>query len=813
MKIRFFCAAALVLASCASENHDVRLETTLDTWRFAYSSEETSEMSGACAAKFDDSKWQVVSVPHDWAISGAFDKEIDKQIVAIEQNGEKEATEHTGRTGSLPYIGVGWYRTEFVSCKSYQRVLLSFDGVMSEPEVYVNGVYAGGWKNGYAPFVLDISDKVKFGRKNVVAVKASNVGESSRWYPGAGIYRPVKLIQTSSTAIAEWGVSVSDADLMLDDTEAQVYVSAELVGDTAGVSVDFKVYDGSSAADCYVYKREMLNAKITMKNPRLWSPEVPHLYTLVTTLTKEGNVVDRKVTKFGVRNVSYTAEKGFQLNGHSRKFKGVCLHHDLGAIGTAVNRAAIVRQINILKEMGCDAIRTAHNIPSTLQMEVCDSMGMMVMAESFDEWIYPKCQNGYHRFFEKWAAEDLKALVNCHKNHPSIVMWSIGNEIPEQWDKENGVKYVREFTDLIHSIDPDRGRIVTSGCDRIDDAVSSGFAQELDVVGMNYRTHKYQMAYEKTPQKIILGSETASTVSSRGVYKLPVVRADNKMYEDGQCSSYDMEACWWSNIPESDFELQDDKPWVIGEFVWTGFDYLGEPTPYDGFWPSRSSYFGICDLAGLPKDRYYLYRSRWNLSDETLHVLPHWTWPGHEGETIPVYCYTSFDEAELFVNGVSQGRKKKNAANLSERYRLMWNDVVYQPGELKVVAYGYDGEEYVETVRTAGAEHHLELTVDRNAINADGNDLAFITVRMVDDEGTLCPWAADQLSFEVRGAGEFKGVCNGDATSLESFVAPTMKLFNGQLVAVVQSTKEKGMMRLVVHCPSLVDAEIEILAE
>jgi len=813
MKIQLFCVAAMVLTSCATEVKEARIEKQLTEWRFVYSPEESEDLSQAYSKKFDDSKWQVVSVPHDWAISGAFDKEIDKQVVAIEQNGEKEATEHTGRTGSLPYIGVGWYRTSFVSNAEYERVLLSFDGVMSEPEVYVNGEYVGGWKYGYTPFVLDITDKVVLGSKNIVAVKASNIGESSRWYPGAGLYRPVTLIQTHATAIAEWGVSVSDSQMLLDDTEAQVYMSVGLVGDTTGVSVSFEIYDGVGLANYKLLKREMCRAKATIKNPRLWTPETPDLYTLVTTLTRDGIVIDKKSTKFGVRNVSYSPDRGFQLNGHTRKFKGVCLHHDLGPIGTAVNKAALVRQIKLLKDMGCDAIRTAHNIPSTLQMEVCDSLGMLVMAESFDEWIYPKCKNGYHRFFEEWATKDLAALVNCHKNHPSIVMWSIGNEIPEQGDKEVGAKYVREFTDLVHSLDPDGGRIVTSGCDRIDDAIWSGFAQELDIVGMNYRTQKYQMAYENTPQKMILGSETASTVSSRGVYKFPVVRADNKTYDDGQCSSYDQEACWWSNIPESDFQLQDDKPWVIGEFVWTGFDYFGEPTPYDGYWPSRSSYFGILDLAGLPKDRYYLYRSRWNLSEETLHILPHWTWPGHEGDTIPVYCYTSYDEAELFVNGISQGRISKDPNNLADRYRLKWNDVVYQPGELKVVAYGYDGEAHEEIIRTSGAEHHIELSVDRNSINADGNDLAYVTVKMVDDEGNLCPLAADQLTFEVKGNGKFKGVCNGDATSLESVVEPTMKLFGGQLVVVVQSTKKKGMMRLAVHCPTLVDAEIEILAE
>lgn len=814
------CIALMAISlSCSNSKEDVRHEKMLTKWKFSYSEDDATPEAYNVA--FDDSKWQTVSVPHDWAISGDFDKDIDKQVVAIEQNGDKEATEHTGRTGSLPYIGTGWYRTTFKTTEGLERTLIEFQGVMSEPQVYLNGEKVGEWKNGYTPFIIDVTNKVNRTGENILAVKATNIGESSRWYPGAGIYRPVTIIETKATAISEWGINVSAAELLLDDTEAQINVSVDIVGDTTDTEVSFDIVhfdhrirqDVKFITDSKIYNK----AKITIRDPQLWTPENPNLYRLITTLKKNGTITDIKETVIGLRNVAYSANKGFQLNGHSRKIKGVCLHHDLGPLGSAINKAALIRQIRILKDMGCDAIRTAHNIPPTWQMEICDSMGMMVMAESFDEWIYPKCKNGYHRFFNEisdngqtWAERDLTQLVQCHKNHPSIIMWSIGNEIPEQGDSACGAKYVRKFTDLIHKLDPDEGRIATSGCDRIDAAIWSGFARELDIVGMNYRTHKYQEAYEKTPQKMILGSETASTVSSRGEYMFPVAREDNKMYDNGQCSSYDMEACWWSNIPESDFELQDDKPWVIGEFVWTGFDYLGEPTPYDGYWPSRSSYFGILDLAGLPKDRYYLYRSRWNIEDETLHILPHWSWDDN-GQNIPVYCYTSYDEAELFVNGKSQGRKTKDPANINDRYRIKWNDVIYEPGELKVVAYDYDGQQAAQQIiNTCDKPYKLTLQADRNEICADGNDLAFITVTAIDQYGTVCPNDCSQLTFEVSGDGSFKGVCNGDATSLENMTKPTMKLFHGQLVVIVQSNHNKGNLTLTVKSKEFATTSIDI---
>jgi beta-galactosidase len=550
---------------------------------------------------------------------------------------------------------------------------------------------------------------------------------------------------------------------------------------------------------------------MALSNPILWSPETPYLYSANLRLFRDNVLKDEQTIRFGIRKIEYIANKGFLLNGKVTKFKGVCLHHDLGPLGAAVNVAALRRQLTILKDMGCNAIRSAHNMPSFEQAELCDEMGFMMIAESFDEWAKPKVKNGYNRFFNEWAEKDVINLVRATRNHPCIVMWSAGNEVPDQWGSE-GVKRAKWLQNIFHREDPTRP--VTVGMDQVANTLKNGFGAILDIPGLNYRLSLYEEAFEKFPQGFILGSETASTVSSRGVYKFPVVAAKDKHYPDSQSSSYDLEACNWSNIPDDDFVFQDDKPWVIGEFVWTGFDYLGEPTPYDDFWPSRSSYFGICDLAGLPKDRYYLYRSRWNTKDETLHMLPHWNWPGREGETTPVFVYTNYNSAELFVNGKSQGIQKKNNATQQNRYRLMWMDVKYEPGTLKVVAFDDFGKPVAEKeIRTAGKPHHLEIATDKKTLTADGKDLAFVTVSVLDKDGNLCPEAANQLSFKVTGAGNFRAVCNGDATSLEMFHLPTMKLFSGKLVVLVQSTDKAGNIELEVEGTGLKKAKTTLISK
>ncbi|MCD8297294.1 MAG: DUF4982 domain-containing protein [Prevotella sp.] len=761
----------------------------------------------------DSMSWQYVSVPHDWAINGPFDKAWDLQCVAIEQNGETEKTEKSGRSGALPWIGKGYYTTKIRLDDAPANAELLFDGAMSEPTVSINGSVAGYWAYGYNAFRIDATPFLHKG-DNVIEVSLKNVEESSRWYPGGGLFRPVKLILTGAVSIDTWGSWFRTVSA--DNKKANVSVATQLHGfegiDNITVTTRLLDNDGNEVATSTsnIDDNGCATAAMTVSNPNLWSPESPYLYSLVTSVSKDGNIVDQTTQHVGIRTVSVSAKNGFQLNGVTRKIKGVCLHHDLGPLGAAVNKAAIIRQVRMMKEMGCDAIRTSHNMPSSLQMEVCDSMGMMVMAESFDMWIYPKCANGYARFFNDWADKDITNLVLNHRNHPCIVMWSIGNEIPEQWSEE-GREISRHLQDLCHQLDPTRP--VTQGMDRPDEALKSGFAQVMDIPGFNYRVHKYDSNIKQLPQGFLLGSETASTVSSRGVYKFPVNVSDWAVYPDGQCSSYDTEYCTWSNLPDDDWQMQDDRKWVIGEFVWTGFDYLGEPTPYDEYWPSRSSYFGICDLAGLPKDRYWLYRSHWRKDTPTLHLLPHWNWQGREGEVTPVYCYTSYPSAELFVNGKSYGRKFFDKSSRLDRYRLRWNDVLYEPGELKVVAYDEKGNVAdTQIVNTAGQPDHLELVADRDVISSKGHDLSFVTVTMKDKDGNTCPVADNMLTFNVSGAGSFRAACNGDATSLVTFNSTRMPLFNGQLVAIVEGNT-KGTATLTVSADGLPDATLPITVE
>lgn len=766
----------------------------------------------------DGKVWSQVAVPHDWAISGPFDKKWDLQMVAIEQNGEKEKSEKSGRSGALPWIGEGMYKMNLQLPKGYKRAVLVFDGAMSQPVVTVNGKEAGKWAYGYNAFRIDITSFIQFGKNNLIEVHLNNVEESSRWYPGGGLYRPVSVELYGNENFSTWDTFVRT--LKANRQEAEVEVNALLegkIGKSGKTVIALLDEKGTKVAEQTI-QGATPEIKTTLKvaSPQLWSPESPYLYQVKLTRYEGKKVADVQTLKTGIRTISVSKNDGFQLNGITRKIKGVCLHHDLGPLGAAENKAALIRQIKTMKAMGCDAIRTAHNMPSTMQMEICDSLGMMVMAESFDMWIYPKCKNGYAKFFKEWSDKDITNLVKHHRNHPSIIMWSIGNEIPEQWSKE-GMEIAKHLQDLCHQYDPSRP--VTQGMDKAEAALKSGFAQVMDVPGFNYRVHKYYKNIEQLPQGFLLGSETASTVSSRGVYKFPVeVRAsDNNPYPDGQCSSYDTEYCSWSNLPDDDWKMQDDYSWVIGEFVWTGYDYLGEPTPYDTYWPSRSSYFGICDLAGLPKDRYYMYRSRWNETQHTTHLLPHWNWTGREGQVTPVYCYTDGVEGELFVNGKSQGRVRKDKSSRLDRYRLRWNNVKYESGEIRVVTYNQYGEKVGEDVkRTAGEPAQMKFSVETPdhepiacmvegctdehnlLLNADGNDLAFVTVSLLDKDGNECPLADDELTFEVTGAGTFKAACNGDATSLESFTQPQMKLFSGKLVVVVQSKKQKGDITLKV---------------
>lgn len=809
-RVTFFLLMNLVCFSFLTRAQ-VRTEFLLEKdWKFT--KEDNPQFN---APGYDDSKWQSVVVPHDWAVYGPFSYMNDKQEVAIAQDGQKEAMEHAGRTGGLPFVGVGWYRNSFEipTFIKGKKVQVLFDGAMSHPQVYINGKKVGEWGYGYNSFSLDITPYVKAGEENLIAVRLENLSESSRWYPGAGLYRNVHVIVTEDTHIPVWGTYVTTPVITSEFAKVNIKTKVECplseIGKGLRLVTDIKDNKGEIVANGEVtltkYDGNEFEQTLVVIEPKLWDTEHPNLYTAVSKLY-EGNVLkDEYSTSFGIRSIEIIPDKGFYLNGKKTQFKGVCMHHDLGPLGGAVNDAAIRRQIRILKDMGCNAIRTSHNMPAPELVSACDEMGMMLMAESFDEWKEPKCKNGYNLLFDKWVEKDLTNLVRHYRNSPAVVMWCIGNEVPEQGMKD-GNKIARFLQDICHREDPTRP--VTQGMDNPSAVINNNFAAVMEVAGFNYRPFMYPENYAKLQQQIILGSETASTLSSRGVYKFPVERAAMKRYDDHQASSYDVEHCGWSNLPEDDFIQHEDLPYCIGEFVWTGFDYLGEPTPYYSDWPSHSSLFGIIDLAGLPKDRYYLYRSHWNPDKETLHILPHWNWKGREGEVTPVFVYTNYPSAELFINGKSQGKRTKDmsvkvdnsgdeaslkALKRSKRYRLMWMDTKYEPGTVKAVAYDKDGKAVAETeIHTAGKPHHIELAADRTSLVANGKDLSFITVKVVDKDGNLCPGVNELVKFKVKGAGTYRAGANGDAACLDLFHLPQMHLFNGMLTAIVQTTGSAG---------------------
>lgn len=809
MKNKFNILLFSVLFSLSALAREIK---PLEKWKFHF-----GEIAGAVESDFNDTGWENVTVPHDWAIDKPFDMRIDMQSVQVLEDGDEVPKIRTGRTGALPAFGIGYYRTVFKSHADMtgKRIRIEFDGAMSLAKVYLNGEFVGEWPYGYSSFAFDITDKWNYAGENIIAVRLENKPESSRWYPGAGLYRNVRLVITDPVSVDHWGTYVTTPSVSSRKASMDIRTRvANATGKSVKVRLESLLLDADGKTVKKVSSVRNISAqeltfthKFTISNPELWSVENPYMYKLVSNVYMDNRLVDTYDTPVGFRTIKFDKEKGFFLNGKHVKLKGVCLHHDLGPLGAAVNYRALERQLQIMQDMGCNAIRTSHNPPTPELLELCDRMGFLVQVEAFDEWRIGKNVNGYNTLFDKWAERDLMAMIHRDRNHPCVIMWSIGNEIREQKDV-NGAEVARFLTGICHREDPTRP--VTAGFNVHNDAIRNGLAAEVDLVGFNYKARDYKKKHEEYPEYTIYGSETASTVSSRGEYKFPVKEWRSAYYDDYHVSSYDLEYPGWASTPDTEFEQQDDCEFIAGEFVWTGFDYLGEPTPYNEGTPARSSYFGIVDLAGLKKDRFYLYQSKWS-DKPVLHVLPHWNWEERIGQNVPVYCYTNYPKAELFVNGTSMGIREKNKNSKYERYRLMWNDVVYQPGKIKVVAYHEDGSiADTETIKTAGRTFRIKTTVDRKEISADGKDLAFVTVEVLDKDGNLCPKADNLLFFDVEGDATLKAVCNGDPTDQTSFVSDYMRVFNGKLVVVLQSTTKAGKAKLKVYGGHLRPAVQEI---
>jgi beta-galactosidase len=760
---------------------------------------------------FNDSTWRKLDLPHDWAIEGDFIQDLP------------------GETGKRPFAGVGWYRKHFKLSPQDKgkRVYIDFDGAMAYPTVWLNGQFVGGWTYGYSSFRLDLTPYIKFGGENVIAVRLENLPESSRWYPGSGIYRNVWLVKTAPVHVAHWGTYITTPEVGASAATINILTTIENDSNSNGnLAVRTRIYEvspngirskipvaisESSNIDASANANAKDEATLKVRKPKLWSVATPNLYQAVTEITQDRRVIDSSETNFGLRTIKFDAEKGFLLNGEHLYLKGVCDHHDLGALGTAINKRALERQLEILKEMGVNAIRTSHNPPAPELLDLADRMGFVVMDEAFDAWANRKKANDYHLIFADWHEKDWRSQLRRDRNHPSVILWSIGNEISEQRNAA-GHKIAAELSQIAHEEDPTRP--TTAGANYVE-AGYNGFQQTIDVFGYNYKPQEYGKFRTTNPSMPLFASETASTISSRGEYFFPVEEDKSKGLADFQMSSYDLYAPRWATPPDPEFEGQDRNLSVAGEFVWTGFDYLGEPTPYDRDsknpliftdpaeqaaklqelktsgvirTPSRSSYFGIVDLCGFKKDRFYIYQARWRPDLPMAHILPHWNWPERVGQITPVNVYTSGDEAELFLNGKSLGRKKRGAF----QYRLRWDDVIYQAGELKVIAYK-NGKVWAEDVeRTTGPASRLTMKADRSTVRSDGQDLSFVTAKITDKDGLMVPRSKNLIRFEISGPGEIVATDNGDATDLTSFQSTSRKAFNGMALVIVRPIRGKG---------------------
>ena len=780
--------------------------------------------------EFDDSSWERVDLPHDWAIEGPW------------------LTEGPfGGMGRLPSWGIGWYRKALdVPARDAGRsIFLDVDGAMSFATVWLNGQLVGGWPFGYTSWRLDLTPYVVPGGENQLAIRLDNPPHSSRWYPGGGIYRNVWLTKTNPVHVGQWGTYVTTPDVSREAATVRLAVSIDNDSDApAAVSVHTEIFaldaggrpEGESVAhiapqmvSVAAGERGIAEGSVTIEQPRLWGPpptQTPHRYVAVTTLEHAGELVDTYETPFGIRSLRFDPGEGLFVNGEHVYMRGANQHHDLGALGAAFNTRAAERQLEILREMGANAIRTAHNPPAPELLELTDRMGFLVVDESFDVWARRKTPLDFHLIFPDWHEQDLRALVRRDRNHPSVIMWSTGNEVGEQYTGEEGAALAMRLHEIVKQEDPTRPTTASMNFAKPD----MPFPPAMDLISLNYQgegirnapaySHLqginteplYPAFHEAFPNKVILSSENAAAVSSRGEYVFPVHPGISAPVSDStggnpatnHVSAYELYTAPFGSSADKVFGSLERHPFVAGGFVWSGWDYLGEPTPY---YDARSSYFGVIDLAGFPKDRFFLYQAHWRPDHPMAHLLPHWNWPDREGKVTPVHVFTSGDEAELFLNGRSLGRKQKGPFE----YRLRWDDVRYEPGMLEVVAYR-DGAEWArDTVETSGPAAALAASVDRSEIDADGRDLAFVTVQVVDALGRAVPTADDPVWFEIEGPGELVATDNGDPTSFEPFKSAERRAFNGKVLAIVRGIRgEEGVFSVVARSEGLNEGTVQV---
>ena len=836
---RWALTALLAILSCGcGKAYDVRVrEDFNDDWKFSL-----GDIAGAEDPVFDDSGWRELELPHDWAVEGDF---------------SIENPSGTGG-GALPG-GIGWYRKTFIApaADSAKVWRLEFDGVYMNSEVFINGVSLGVRPYGYISFGYDISQYLHWGEENVVAVRVDNAEQpNSRWYSGCGIYRNVWMLKTGRTRVAPYGVYVIPKMTYLPDPktggmgslhEGFFFVQTDVIADDAAeLRLRHTAIDGNGREAGMV--EEVLGVEeigetelmVRISEPHLWSVDDPYLYTLVTELeTLDGELLDRVETRTGLRHFFFSPEEGFSLNNEPLDINGVCMHHDLGCLGSAVNRHAIRRQLEILKGMGCNGIRTAHNPPAPELLDLCDEMGFIVQDEAFDMWRKKKTAHDYSRYFNEWHERDLEDFIKRDRNHPSVIMWSIGNEVLEQWSHADADTLSLAEANLIlnfgHSADMlarndgnktvnslltekladivrqnDETRPVTAGCNEPAPGNHLFRSGALDIIGYNYHNQNVADVPKNFPGKPFIITESNSALMTRGYYRMPSdqmfiwpERWDIPFYDESfACSSYENCHVPWGNTHEETLKLVRDNEFVCGQYIWTGFDYIGEPTPYG--WPARSSFFGIVDLAGFPKDVYYLYQSEWTDKD-VLHLFPHWNW--EKGQEVDMWCYyNNADEVELFVNGVSQGVRSKTEDSLHTVWRT-----VFEPGTVEVVARKDGREVRRKTIRTAGEPAAIRLSKLQYGDYAEDDALCFVTVEIVDAEGNLCPNAENLVTFEADGPAFIAGVDNGNPVSMERFKDNKRKAFHGKCLVVLQADKS-GKTRLTAKSDGLASENISFIA-